>query len=127
MNDFLFFLCPGDRLRGSEAELAGAVGAVEVEEGDSDWEMVDQNSCFAEVTKSGPLWLLSRIMFFWCIDHSCNHLYLAVIVFLHFQVKYFLYDLTDFACSFDFIVEVVHKLDMSYLIFKHNDQIHLEF
>lgn len=29
-------LCPGDRLRGSEEELAGAVGAVKVEEGDSD-------------------------------------------------------------------------------------------
>lgn len=27
----------GDRLRGSEEELAGAVGAVGVEEGDSDW------------------------------------------------------------------------------------------
>lgn len=29
-------MCPGDRLRGSEDELAGAVGAVGVEEGDSD-------------------------------------------------------------------------------------------
>lgn len=30
-------VCPGDRLRGSEAELAGVVGAVGAEEGDSDW------------------------------------------------------------------------------------------
>lgn len=29
-------VCPGDRLRGSEEELAGAVGAVKAEEGDSD-------------------------------------------------------------------------------------------
>lgn len=32
---FVFFV--GDRLRGSEEELAGAVGAVRGEEGDSDW------------------------------------------------------------------------------------------
>lgn len=31
------FVCPGDRLRGSEEELAAAVGAVGVEDGDSDW------------------------------------------------------------------------------------------
>lgn len=36
-NWFLAFMCPGDRLRGSEEELARAVGAVGVEEGDSDW------------------------------------------------------------------------------------------
>lgn len=30
-------LLPGDRLRGSEEELAGAVGAVGADEGDSDW------------------------------------------------------------------------------------------
>lgn len=29
-------VCPGDRLKGSEDELAGAVGAVGVEDGDSD-------------------------------------------------------------------------------------------
>lgn len=30
------FYFPGDRLRGSEEELAGAVGAVRADEGDSD-------------------------------------------------------------------------------------------
>lgn len=33
----LVFVCPGDRLRGNEEELAAAVGAVGVEEGDLDW------------------------------------------------------------------------------------------
>ena len=32
----LVCICSGDRLRGSEEELAAAVGAVGVEEGDSD-------------------------------------------------------------------------------------------
>lgn len=33
----------GERLKGSEAELAGAVGAVGMEEGDSDWRTVPHN------------------------------------------------------------------------------------
>lgn len=77
---FSVFLCPGDRLRGSEEELARAVGAVEVEEGDSDWAMasVDQNSVVSSlgVTKSGPLWPLSRIMVLWCIVHATIHIWL---------------------------------------------------
>lgn len=41
MNEWIRLTCvfvfEGDRLRGSEEELAGAVGAVRGEEGDSDW------------------------------------------------------------------------------------------
>lgn len=33
----LMYDLTGDRLKGSEEELAGAVGAVGVEEGDSEW------------------------------------------------------------------------------------------